>query len=72
MNINLFVGWFGLIIGGVGLFGYGMLLGGRSVPWFGKLEPMRQRFGQVPGTLLHFIAYVVMPLAVGFVFLNKV
>ena len=35
--------------------------------FFKKLEPMRQQFGEKAGNTIHFIAYVVIPVALGIV-----
>lgn len=32
---------------------------------FWKLDAMRQRWGRVPGTLLHVLGYVVSPIVLG-------
>jgi len=36
---------------------------------FWKLKPMQDRWGKVPGTVLHFVSYVVVPIALGVAFL---
>ena len=71
MNINLIVGWFAVAIGSIHLLGYLMLLAGKPVGWFGKLEPMREKWGQKAGTALHFTAYVLVPLVGGVIFLTS-
>jgi hypothetical protein len=35
----------------------------------GKLEPMKQKFGATAGTVIHIIAYSVLPIATGVVFI---
>ena len=37
--------------------------------WFSKLEPMKKTWGKVFGNILHFVAYVIVPLAVGICFI---
>jgi hypothetical protein len=40
-----------------------LALAGKKLPVsFWKLEPMRQRWGAVLGTILHFISYVIVPI----------
>jgi len=34
-------------------------------PLFSKLGPMKERFGDTAGTVIHVLGYTVMPLAVG-------
>lgn len=38
---------------------------------FHKLEAMRQRFGNVPGTAIHVIAYSLVPIGAGIVFIIR-
>lgn len=38
---------------------------------FHKLEPMRQRFGNIPGTTIHVIAYSLVPIGAGIVFIIR-
>jgi len=38
---------------------------------FAKLEPMRQRFGHVPGTTIHVIGYSLVPIGAGAVFIMR-
>lgn len=38
---------------------------------FGKLEAMKERWGSTPGTIIHVIAYTVVPIAVGIVLLVR-
>ncbi|MBR5867314.1 MAG: hypothetical protein IKZ04_05330 [Spirochaetaceae bacterium] len=37
--------------------------------WFKKLEPMKEQWGKVAGNIIHFISYVIVPLALGSVFI---
>lgn len=69
MDFNQIIGIFALLVGVVDLLGYALLMTGREVKWFGKLEPMRKRFGQSGGTAIHFTAYVIVPLVAGTIFL---
>ncbi|MDP6542755.1 MAG: hypothetical protein QGH60_02125 [Phycisphaerae bacterium] len=32
---------------------------------FKKLQPMKEKFGETAGNTIHFIAYIIVPLAVG-------
>lgn len=70
MDINQIIGVFALAFGALCLVGYGLLWSGREVKWLGKLGPMRERFGKPAGTALHFIAYVILPLVFGTLFLT--
>ena len=38
---------------------------------FRKLGPMRERFGHAPGTLIHVIAYSLLPIAAGIWFVIR-
>ena len=38
---------------------------------FGKLEAMKERWGSTAGTILHVIAYTVVPIVVGIVLLVR-
>ncbi len=69
MGLNQIIGIFALAFGAFSLVGYALLITGREVKWFRKLEPMRERFGQSGGTALHFTAYVIVPLVAGTIFL---
>lgn len=64
MTTNGLIALVALIVGLAGAAGYAMLAPGRTAPWMGKLEPMRERFGRGPGTALHVAAYVGLPLVV--------
>jgi hypothetical protein len=37
----------------------------------GKLEAMQERWGETVGTAIHWIAYTIVPLVAGLVFLMK-
>ena len=39
---------------------------GTKLPvWFWKLNPMQERCGRIPGTILHALSYLVLPILVG-------
>ena len=48
-----------------GLYGLAIYRSGKAEQKFGKLAPMRKRFGQKAGTAIHFFFYVIMPIIVG-------
>lgn len=53
-------------------FGYGIFSGimrKKKPSWFRKLEPMKRRYGEKAGSILHFFGYVVMPILIGLIFL---
>ena len=58
-----------LILGGLALaFGLFTLVARFAAPssgLFSKLEPMKERWGTTAGTMLHWTAYTILPLAVG-------
>ncbi len=38
---------------------------------FGKLEPMKQKFGERTGTAIHVFGYTVVPIVFGVVYIIK-
>ncbi len=56
-----------MLVAGIGsLLTYAAPLVGLKPPVrFWKLEAMRQRWGRVPGTVLHVLSYVVSPIVFG-------
>lgn len=59
-----------LVIGMVGISSYTDELARFRVPFFYKeLDPMKQRWGNTVGTILHVFEYVVIPLCFGLAFL---
>lgn len=71
MTGDQIVGWVAVVVGLLGLANYGALALGRPLPArFWKLGHMQARWGRVAGTLVHFVAYVLVPLAVGMAFLT--
>ncbi|MFQ6001819.1 MAG: hypothetical protein ACE5LG_09165 [Anaerolineae bacterium] len=66
MSFERIFGVVALIIGLVDLVAYIAHFAGVKLPIsFWKLKPMQDRWGKVPGTVLHFVSYVVVPIAVG-------
>ena len=60
-----------VLIGGV-IIAYGIFSGILRIvkpSIFKKLEPMKQRWGNKAGSMIHFTGYVVVPVAVGVVFI---
>lgn len=60
MNFNLLLGVFAL---GFGL--YTLYARAASPNKFGKLEAMKKQWGERGGTIVHVVAYTVMPIIVG-------
>lgn len=55
-----------VIIGVLDLVGYIAHFTGAKLPIsFWKLKPMQDRWGKIPGTILHFFGYVVVPIVFG-------
>lgn len=71
MEYDLIFGILAMTFGVVSLVGYGFLLTGREVKWFGKLKPMQKFFGKNLGTAIHFTFYVILPLVAGAVFITS-
>jgi hypothetical protein len=69
MTFQQTVGVIALVIGAIDLFAYALLALGRPTPLLAKLGPMQARLGRVTGTLVHFAAYVLVPLVGGLIFL---
>jgi hypothetical protein len=60
MNLNL---WLGIAAVAYGL--YTLYLRSRSPDKFGKLEAMKQQWGDRAGTIAHVIGYTVLPIIFG-------
>lgn len=61
---------FGYIFAGLGALSgvihLAMLAGWEPrVSFFGKLDAFKNQYGVVPGTLMHAVGYVVVPIVVG-------
>jgi hypothetical protein len=57
---------------GIVFFGYGVfsiILRIKSPEKFGKLETMKNRFGDKGGMVIHIIFYSILPIIVGIVFI---
>ena len=65
MTTNQIIGVVALAFGALGAFAYAMRALGRGSRLLSKLEPMQARWGKVPGTVVHFTAYVLLPLLLG-------
>ncbi|MCG8525206.1 MAG: hypothetical protein MI748_02420 [Opitutales bacterium] len=35
--------------------------------WFKKIGPMKEKFGEIPGYIIHFVGYSLLPLIFGIV-----
>lgn len=61
-----FVGFGFLVLGLVSISSYTDDLAGFRLPLFYKeLKPMQERWGPIPGTILHIVEYVIVPLGFG-------
>ncbi len=59
-----------LVLGFLSLGAYIAHFAGAKLPVsFWKLKPMQDRWGKIPGTILHFTGYVVVPIVFGAVLL---
>lgn len=66
MSFEQIFGIFCLVIGFLSIVSYiGHFTGMKLPVSFWKLKPMQERWGKVPGTIVHFIAYVIVPIVVG-------
>jgi hypothetical protein len=57
---------------GIICFGYGVfsiILRIKSPEKFGKLEAMKNKFGDKGGMVIHIISYSILPMLVGIVFI---
>jgi hypothetical protein len=64
MDFNLIFGAFAVIFGCYTLI---LRLTGKTEK-LGKLEPMKERFGENPGNAIHFTAYTLLPIIAGAIF----
>ncbi len=61
-----FVGIGFFVLGLVSISSYTDDLASIRLPFFYKeLHPMQERWGIIPGTILHIVEYVVIPLGLG-------
>ena len=60
-NVEIYFGWFFLLLGLVSLWGY--LTGNKMI--FSKRDYYIRRWGQKFGKILHFVSYVIVPIAIG-------
>jgi hypothetical protein len=59
-----------LMVGLVAMTSYNDEMANWRLPLFyERLKPMQERWGRIPGTILHFLAYVLTPLGFGLLFL---
>ena len=66
MNVNVVLGLFAI---GFGLFTVYLRFTDPSK--LGKLEAMQEQWGETAGTAVHWLAYTIVPLVAGVVFLVK-
>lgn len=70
MIARQFLGAGFLLLGTLGLSSYSKELARFRVPFFyNELRPMRERWGNVTGTILHILEYVIIPVGFGLLFL---
>lgn len=60
MNLDLVLGLFAIAFGL-----YTLVLRFTNPAALGKLEPMKQRFGEHAGMAIHVVAYTLVPLVAG-------
>ncbi len=66
MSFERIFGIVALILGLLDLVAYVAHFAGVKLPIsFWKLKPMQDRWGKVPGTILHFASYVIIPIVLG-------
>ncbi len=71
--LQQFLGVSFLFIACVSISSYTDELSVIRIPLFYKeLQPMQQRWGKVPGTILHILSYTIAPLGFGILFLTGV
>ena len=71
MELNHLLGGFAIAVGLLCLVAHlAATLGWKFPLTFRKLEPMRQRLGFWPGTIIHLAAYVVAPIVFGVIILT--
>lgn len=64
---NLLFGIFALCIGLISIY-FRVFKNSKG---FGKLDAMKERFGDRAGTVIHVLAYTVVPLLVGVIFITR-
>ncbi len=64
-SVEFWFGWFFLILGLISLWGY--LAGNKMI--FSKRDRYIKMWGEKWGRIIHFISYVIVPIAVGIYFL---
>lgn len=70
MDITQLLGLAFITLGLISVSSYTEDFGGFKLTIFYKeLKPMRERWGVIPGTILHIVGYVVAPLGFGLLFL---
>ena len=66
MSADQIFGFVFLFLGFLDLLIYIAHFAGVKLPLsFWKLKPMQERWGKVPGTILHFTGYVIVPIVFG-------
>ncbi len=66
MSFEQIFGVIAVAIGLLDLVGYIAYFTGIKLPVsFWKLKPMQERWGKIPGTILHFFGYVILPIVFG-------
>ncbi|HEX7972881.1 MAG TPA: hypothetical protein VF498_00605 [Anaerolineales bacterium] len=70
MMVQQFIGIAFLSLGLVSMSSYSESLSGMRLSWFyNELKPMKERWGETTGTILHILEYVVAPIGFGVLFL---
>lgn len=72
MTFGQYLGMAFLLVGIVGTSSYTEIWNFRIPLFFKELKPMRERWGEATGTILHVIEYVFIPLVFGILLLKGV
>ena len=66
MDLNSILGISFLMVGLVSVSSYSDSFKRLRIPlFFRELTPMRERWGDLAGTVLHFVEYVIIPVGIG-------
>jgi hypothetical protein len=66
MSVEQIFGLAFIVLGLISVAGYIVYFAGAKLPvLFWKLKPMQDRWGKIPGTIMHFLGYVIVPIVFG-------
>lgn len=72
MSFGQYLGMVFIFIGIVGTSSYTDLWNFRIPLFYKELEPMKQRWGNLTGVIMHVIQYVMIPLGIGLLLVKGV